>query len=234
MSFPSIDTIVNKSPYATARMITMRLNTCIENFAYTEHKYTRPEHTELKFTNGAACDDNFMSKKILPEHTTIISQMYDENKNDFDTCQSYMHIFNMIYESAVDSTARQERYDDWDENKGLDELTSEILEDVAVFAFGGKNLSSHGDDGIKLYHKRERLLEILEPIARAQIDKHWPMFKKKVYHVPWYLFFASLIKRTYGINVFLGDGIDFALAYLSRADKGKGGLSFSDNVHVVF
>lgn len=84
----------------------MRLDTCIENFAYTEQKYTRPEHAELKFINGAIRDGNFISEKILPEHTTIISQMYDENKNDFDSCQSYMPILNMIYKSAVDSTAR--------------------------------------------------------------------------------------------------------------------------------
>lgn len=29
----------------------------------------------------------------------------------------------------------------------------------------------------------------------------------------WYIYIAFLIKRTYGVNVFTGDGKDFCLAY---------------------
>lgn len=153
---------------------------------------------------------------------TVLAPICEKFKNKGGQCQSMLAVTLMIYASELNSMERAERYDNWEEGD-IERLTFDIMEDIAVFALGGKNLSSHGDDGIALYYKRWRLFEILEGIAEAQIKKNWPAYDTGC-RTGWYIYTCAMIMRTYGVNVFIGDGRDFALAFLTRGTDEAGEL----------
>lgn len=109
------------------------------------------------------------------------------------------------------------------------------MEDLAIYAMGGRNMVSPKEyPECPIAATRQRLYESACAVAEKQIEKYWPGFIVDIdddpfFDVDWYIYICFLIKRTYDINVFSGDGDEFLFAYLRVVD----GLMFvNENLYI--
>lgn len=117
-----------------------------------------------------------------------------------------------------------------------------VMEDLAVYSFVCDGMFPYYKDcekAKKLHEKRCGLIEELSEKFKDFVENErcGPAFDKKSLTSghSWFFFISSLIKRSYDVNVFAGDGTDFWLAYVGHKGETEteNHIFVRDFVHIV-